>query len=83
MNSISSNDLKQNLAKAKQLAANEPLLITAQNEPSYVLMSYAAYQQLYPKTNAERVGMRAEDALQIDEDFAFERITISERETDF
>ena len=46
-------------------------------------MSYAAYQQLYPKTNAERVGMRAEDALQIDEDFAFERITISERETDF
>ena len=37
MNSISSNDLKQNLAKAKQLAANEPLLITAQNEPSYVL----------------------------------------------
>ena len=85
MNTISSHDLQQNLAKAKQLADREPVLITGQNEATYILMSYASYQQLrqHGKTNAKRVGMRAEDARQIDEDFEFERIQIAERETDF
>ncbi|MBR0574541.1 MULTISPECIES: type II toxin-antitoxin system Phd/YefM family antitoxin [Pasteurellaceae] len=41
---ITSREFNQNLAKAKQLAANEPVIITNRGNPEFVLMRYDDYQ---------------------------------------
>lgn len=81
MNTISSRDFNQNVAKAKHLADSEPVFITDRGELSYVLMNYAMYQQFcrQQRSNAERVSMSEEEAAQIDADFEFERVEITER----
>lgn len=81
MNTISSRDFNQNVAKAKHLADSEPVFVTDRGELAYVLMSYELYQKFRQqhKSNAERVGMGAAEAAQIDDDFEFGRIVITER----
>ncbi len=41
---ITSREFNQNLAKAKKLAANEPVIITNRGNPEFVLMRYDDYQ---------------------------------------
>ncbi len=81
MNTLSSRDFNQNVAKAKHLADIQPVFVTDRGQLAYVLMSYAKYQQLnaQQKTNAERVSMTQAQADLIDEDFEFARIDIQER----
>ncbi|PJG82364.1 type II toxin-antitoxin system Phd/YefM family antitoxin [Caviibacterium pharyngocola] len=85
MNTISSRDFNQNVAKAKHLADSEPVFITDRGELSYVLMNYAMYRQFHQqqKTNAQRVSMSEAEIAKIDADFEFERVEIAEREEVF
>jgi prevent-host-death family protein len=85
MTTITGRDFNQNAAKARQLAEHEPIFVTDHGEPSHVLMSYALYQRLThrQKSNAARVSMSEEAAAQIDDDFEFGRVDVTEREEQF
>ena len=81
MQTISSREFNQNVAKAKNMSDTAPVCITDRGEPAYVLMNYAAYRALntHPQSNAERLGMSKED-LEIVGEVEFPRCIIADRE---
>ncbi|WP_369583434.1 type II toxin-antitoxin system prevent-host-death family antitoxin [Kingella oralis] len=81
MQTISSREFNQNVAKAKNMSDTAPVCITDRGKPAYVLMNYAAYQSLnkHPKSNAERLGMSVED-LELVGEVEFPRCIIADRE---
>ena len=84
MQTISSREFNQNVAKAKNMSDTAPVCITDRGEPAYVLMNYAAYQSLnrHPQINAQRLGMSVED-LEFVSEVEFPRCPIVQREVDF
>ena len=57
MQTISSREFNQNVAKAKNMSDTAPVCITDRGEPAYVLMNYAAYQNLQGKKRAWRTNL--------------------------
>ena len=84
MQTISSREFNQNVAKAKNMSDTAPVCITDRGEPAYVLMNYAAFRALekHPKNNADRLGMSQED-LDFVGEVEFPRCPIVQREVDF
>lgn len=81
MQTISSREFNQNVAKAKNMSDTAPVCITDRGEPAYVLMSYAAYQNLQGKkaSLAHKLADPEADEIEVE----FPRCPIADREVDF
>ncbi|TXJ07440.1 MAG: type II toxin-antitoxin system Phd/YefM family antitoxin [Acinetobacter sp.] len=82
MSILSSRDFNQNVSQAKRLSYQEPVFITDRGTPSHVLLSYQQYQRLrqHDQSNAERLGMSAQNLAKIDDDFEFECAIFMDRQ---
>ena len=78
MQTISSREFNQNVAKAKNMSDTEPVCITDRGEPAYVLMNYAAYQNLQGKKESLVHKLADPEADLIDVEFP--RCIIADRE---
>lgn len=78
MQTISSREFNQNVAKAKNMSDTAPVCITDRGEPAYVLMNYAAYQRLQGKqaSLAHKLSDPEADAIDVE----FPRCIIADRE---
>ena len=81
MQTISSREFNQNVAKAKNMSDTAPVCITDRGEPAYVLMNYAAYQSLQAgkPSLAESLSDPESDWIEVE----FPRCPIVQREVDF
>lgn len=78
MQTISSREFNQNVAKAKNMSDTAPVCITDRGEPAYVLMNYAAYQSLQGKKASLAHKLADPEADWIDVEFP--RCIIADRE---
>ena len=78
MQTISGREFNQNVAKAKNMSDTAPVCITDRGEPAYVLMNYAAYQNLQGKKESLAHKLADPEADLIDVEFP--RCIIADRE---
>lgn len=78
MQTISSREFNQNVAKAKNMSDTAPVCITDRGEPAYVLMNYAAYQSLQGKKASLANKLAYHEANEIEVEFP--RCIIADRE---
>lgn len=78
MQTISSREFNQNVAKAKNMSDTAPVCITDRGEPAYVLMNYAAYRNLQGKKASLAHKLADPEADLIDVEFP--RCIIADRE---
>ena len=78
MQTISSREFNQNVARAKNMSDTAPVCITDRGEPAYVLMNYAAYQNLQGKKESLAHKLADPEADLIDVEFS--RCIIADRE---
>ena len=78
MQTISSREFNQNVAKAKNMSDIAPVCITDRGQPAYVLMNYAAYKALQEgkPSLAEKLSDPASDWIEVE----FPRCNIADRE---
>lgn len=71
---MTSREFNQDLAKAKRVATEGPLIITDRGRPAYVLMRHDEYERLaLPKKSI--VDMLRDDRPEADFDFEFPRLS--------